>query len=198
VILLSLKLITPPTEQPVTLAEVKSHLRIDADITADDEWITNTGIPAAVDIAESYQNRALMTQTWVFGMDHWPKDRFCLTMPLFELPKPPLQSVTSIKYTDKNGVESTIDPSDYLVNTFSLVGIVKLVSGKAWPSVELASTDAIKVEFVCGYKDTASIPAMTKTAIMELVGFLRQNRSGYDKLPDGIIRLLDFNKVISI
>jgi hypothetical protein len=76
--------------------------------------------------------------------------------------------------------------------------MVKLVAGKMWPSDALASTDAIKVEFVCGYKDAASIPAMTKTAIMELVGFLRQNRSGFDEIPVGIRRLLDFNRVMPI
>lgn len=93
-----LKLITAPTVEPVTLAGVKNHLRIDSE---DENALITALITTARQLAERDTKRAFITQTWRLYLDESPAEIY--------LPKPPLQSVESIKtiyalesYVDQN------------------------------------------------------------------------------------------------
>src|SRR5262245_1528310 len=81
-----LVLVTPPAVEPLTLGEVKVHLRVDH--TADDEDISDL-ITAARELCEEQSGRSLATQTWRLELDRFPAWSFRLL-------RGPLQSVTSI------------------------------------------------------------------------------------------------------
>jgi hypothetical protein len=59
--------------------------------------------------------------------------------------------VTSIKYKDEDGTESTMTATEYIVDTQSEPGIVELGYEESWPSGTLYPNNPIKTEFVCGY-----------------------------------------------
>lgn len=174
----SLSLVTAPSVEPVTLAEVKEHLRVD---TTDEDTLIATLISAAVEHVSGrngFTGRALVQQTWDCYFDAFPTGEI-------ELPLPPVQSVTSIIYQDADGNSQTLAASVYSVNTTSEPAKVFLKPDQSWP--ETAETwDAVKVRFVAGYAPTndgsptdfaSGVPAAIKAAIFLTVADLYENRA---------------------
>ena len=164
---MALKLITAPATEPVTSTEAKSHLRVDT--TADDTLI-GTLITAARQHVEAHLRRALITQTWELVTDAFPVGD------VLRLPLPPLVSVTSIKYTDEDGAESTLSSGLYVVDTDSTKGRVVLKNGETWPSVTLAAANGVRVRYVAGYGEASAVPRPIRQAILLLIGTMYENR----------------------
>ncbi len=161
--------------------------------TAEDDLISAL-ITAAREECEDYTGRALATQTRIAYLQAFPcADRF-------KLPGPPLQSVTSIKYKNSDGTETTMTvTTDYLVDTDSNVGQIVLPYGKSWPVFTAYPVNPISVEYVCGYT-SISIPKSIKQAMLLLVGFYYEHReaAGRDKLeelPFGVKAMLNRYRV---
>lgn len=160
-----LNLVTPPTTEPVTVEQAVEHVRLDSD----DELMLIAGyIQAARDYVETRTRRALMAQTWDLVLDAWPGR--CLY-----LPKPPLQSVTSITYVDADGVTGTVDADSYSVAAGS-PGMVLLVGSHTWPSVTLRQAAAVTVRFVAGYASREMVPAALRQAMLLLVAEMYETR----------------------
>ena len=165
---MALTLVTGPAVEPVSLTEAKSHLRVD--ITDDDALITAL-ITAARQMAEEISRRALITQTWKYILDAWPKGDE-LTLPL-----PPLQSVASITYKDKDGNSATFSSGSYIVDADCEPGRVVLAYGATWPSTTLYPAGAITVQFTAGYGDSASdVPQAIRQAMLLMIGHWYENR----------------------
>ena len=81
---MALILITPPAEEPVTLAELKAWCRVDT--SDDDALITGLGI-AAREYVEQALGRQLVTATFDLIYDAFPEAAI-------RIPRPPVQSVT--------------------------------------------------------------------------------------------------------
>lgn len=184
-----LKLVTAPAFEPITTAEAKTHLRIDG---SDEDTLIDGYIMAARQLCEMEARRAFVTQTFDLFLEQWPASDE------IKLPRPPLQSVTSITYTDSNGNAQTMASADYLADTASEPGRVVLSYGGTWPSATLRPGPAIAVRFVAGYGLAAAVPAMYKQAIKLLVGHWYENREqvvlapglGAAQLPMGVKALL--------
>lgn len=163
-----LKQTAAPASEPVTTDEAKSHVRVDI---SDDDTLIDSLIASARDTIEKLARRALITQTWRLSLDNWPDGD------AIELPRPPLQSVSSITYTESDGTVNTWDTSGYIVDTDSEPGRVVLAYGESWPSVTLYPAAAIKITFVAGYGDEAGdVPEPWKQAIKLLVAHWYENR----------------------
>lgn len=174
---MSLKLITPPTTEPITLQEAKNHLRVDV---TDDDILIQSLITAAREYCEAFQNRAYITQTWEMTLDFFPQ------MPL-KIPKPPLQSVISIKYTDQDNIETVFAPINYVVDTDSEPGRIALTPGASWPNVVLKPISGVKIRFTAGYGDATKVPMMVKQAMLLLIGHWYENReAATDRVPKEI------------
>lgn len=164
---MSIKLITAPTAEPITLAEAKAQLKID---WTDEDTQINGYILAAREHCEGFQNRALITQTWELWTDAWPcKD-------CFNVPLPPLQSVTSIKYYGTDDTEYTLATTEYFVDPVSQPGRIVLAYGKSWPSTTLRPANGVAVRFVAGYGLAAAVPQKVKQAMLLLVTLMYQKR----------------------
>ena len=90
---MSLSLITPPTVEPVSLAEAKLHLRVDFD---DDDALIESLISAARVAAETLTGRQSCTARWIRTLDGFP----CSSL---QLHRCPVQSVVEISYQDQLG-----------------------------------------------------------------------------------------------
>ena len=169
---MALKLVTAPAAEPVTLAEIKEHLRVDSDL---EDALISALITAARQWAETYQGRAYITQTWNFLMDEFPQSPF-------SIPMPPLQSVESIKYYDTAVTEYTLPSSSYQVDADSTFGRVALAYGKTWPqTVTLRPMNAVIVQFKAGYGDAVGdVPERVRQAIKVLVADWYENREATD------------------
>lgn len=178
-----LKLKTAPTAEPITLEEAKNYLKIE---TADDNVLINALITSARQLGEKCTRRAFITQTWQAFFDSVSAE--------FEIPKPPLQSVESIKVLDEEGNETTVDSSYYDVDkSENSPGRVKLKSGCCWPTHR--GFASFIVEFKAGYGDAAdSVPQLLKLRILQLIGHLYDNRDSQE-IPEEVQRLFASFKV---
>ena len=160
-------LISAPSVEPVTLAEMKTHSRVD--ISDDDTYISSI-ISAARNHVEQVTGRRLITQTWDYYLDAWPEKEIAL-------PFGNVQSVTSVKYTDTDGNQTTWATSEYDVDAISDPGRVVLAYGKSWPSDALDTTNPIVVRYNCGYGDAGSdCPEAIIQAIKFLAAHFFENR----------------------
>jgi uncharacterized phiE125 gp8 family phage protein len=165
---MSLKLITGPTTDPVSVDEVKDHARITLD--AEDALIAEK-IVGWRRWVEGFQGRALITQTWEFYLDAFPSGNY------IAVPLPPLQSVESVKYYDTDETEATFSSDDYYVNTVREPGRVSLKYGESWPSTTLRPENGVVVKFKAGYGDAATdVPQETREALMMLIAAACENR----------------------
>jgi uncharacterized phiE125 gp8 family phage protein len=137
------ELVTAPAAYPITLTEAKKQCEIGSETTHD--TYVKSLIIAATAKAEQFLHRRLVTQTWKNYLDVWPLGTS------FKLPFGRLQSVSSIKYKDEDGNESTFSADDYIVDIQSEPGIIELGYQKSWPTGTLYPNNPIKIEFVCGY-----------------------------------------------
>ena len=195
--MLKLKQIVPPPVEPVTLEQVKTALKFDSsDDTPDDE--IKKLLPAAREWCEKYQNRAYVQQMFELALDCWPQGN------RIRLPRPPLQQIDSLTYTDANGGTVTWDASNYTPDQFAEPGYLVKARGVSWPSVGLSS-NSIKIRYVAGYDPvvdddemdyTANISAIIKQAIILLVCYWYEN--GYCEPPSGIKSLLGLDWVVPL
>jgi uncharacterized phiE125 gp8 family phage protein len=158
-------LITPPAAEPVSTAEAKAHLRVDSD---DENTLIDALVAAARQHIERETRRALITQTWELRLDKFPRDTI-------RTPVGPLQSVSSIKYDDINGVEQTLSTATYEIDTSVEPGWIVRVGDGAWPDTMVA-INSVRVRFVAGYGAAAVVPQILKQAILLLVGHWYMNR----------------------
>jgi uncharacterized phiE125 gp8 family phage protein len=153
--------------------------------------VLNTFISAARSEAETRISRQLITATWELYLDSFNRETcqvvgydlerrlinnlFTLDG-IIQMPLPPLQSITSIKYLDTTGVEQTLSASAYRVDAVSTPGRVTPAYGYSWPST-YPVTNAVVIRFVAGYGDTAaSIPIKIIQWIKAMIGSMWENR----------------------
>jgi uncharacterized phiE125 gp8 family phage protein len=128
-------------------------------------------ITTAREYCENFTGRALATQTIEAYLDDFPCEDY------IELPRPPLQSVTSAKYKDSAGTETTMTvTTQYIVDTDSDVGRIVLPYGVSWPSFTAYSVLPIKIRYIAGYYASNLIPASIKQAMLLLIGHWYANR----------------------
>lgn len=164
--------VTAPESYPVSLADIKSHLRIDA--STEDDLLT-VYLQAATGWLETETQRAYVQQTWKYQLDAF-SDRIYL-------PLPPLVSVTHVKYYDSENVQQTLSSSNYHVVTGAKAqGYVEKMSTVSWPTT-YDRPDAVEIQYACGY---STIPPQAVHAIKLLVGGYYEEREaqGYTQAKD--------------
>ncbi|MCL4818940.1 MAG: head-tail connector protein [Vicinamibacteria bacterium] len=166
---MNLRLVTPPPLEPASLEEAKLHLRVDH--AADDELIKLL-VTAARQRVEAFTSRALCTQTWTLNLAGFPADAI-------EVPLPPLQSVTHIKYVDPAGTLQTWSADEYFVEIPSGPTAER---ARIYPRFDCsypdtrAQPDAVEVQFVCGYGNPDAVPAALRVALLLRLGDLYARR----------------------
>lgn len=193
---MSLTVITAPSIEPVTVAEAKAHLNIASSVTDDDSLIASY-IKAARRHGENITRRAFVATTFELVLDEFPGSFVvrelggygCRPQSIYrehiELPRPPLQSVTSIKYLDASGTEQTLDASRYVVDTGSEPGRVFPVFGQTWPTT-LDRQNAVRIRYVSGWPldlttspDSATTPEDIKAWLLTRVAGLYEQRESF-------------------
>ncbi len=171
---------TAPTLEPLTLQEAKEHLRLQ---TALDDVAVTAAIVGARQYVEEHCWRGLVTQVWELVEPLFP-DELCrpaftqgkAEFDGFELPKGNLVSVASVKYLDGDGATQTlVANTDYLVDTVSTPGRVRLAYGAAWPS-HRSQWDAVRIRYTVGWA-VAAVPQPIKQAMLLLISQMYESRS---------------------
>ena len=172
---MTVRVITPPSVEPVTLEEARLWCRIDTDDTSQDA-VLSLLITAMREYAENRTGRAFVQRTLELTLPAFP------ACGVIELPYPPLVSVDWIKYYDYNGDLITVDPADYEVDTYGEPGRVQPAYLQTWDGTRNVF-NAVIVRYQAGYAPTASpsdyrenMPANLKLFMQARISTLFENR----------------------
>jgi len=170
--------IAGPTVSPVSLEDVRLHLRIDH---TDEDPVLQAYIDAAtayLDGPQGILGKSIVSQTW-------RQDYAAFTSPLL-LPLQPVQSVSEITYYDSANAVQTLAPATYalIANAYGGPQVV-LATGQSWPP-SYVRDDAVSVTFLAGYGDPLLCPAPVRQAMLLLIGdwYARREMSGEAKLSE--------------
>lgn len=171
------KVTTQPASEPLALSDVKAELGVTG--TSDDARLTRL-IKAARQAAEEYTGRAFITQTITVLLDTFPSTLHRgpwwngtrqvaraeiehVTAKPITLPRPPLQSVTSITITQDDGTTSALNVADLIVDATSEPA--RLMHPTAWPTTRARA--GVTIVLTAGYGSNANdVPAAITNAIM--------------------------------
>lgn len=172
--------IVSPAITPVDIADLRSHLRLDW-IDENQEDYLNILINTAVEYAENYMNRRLITQTWRMYRNNFSAE------PYIEIQRNPLQSLTLFKYYDQNGVLQNLLPQ---LNTIYYItdepnGYSQIIPlpGQSFPSQGQVQQrqQAVIIEFKLGYGNAKTdVPSTIRMALLNHCAFLYANRGDSD------------------
>ena len=179
-----IKIHTAPTQEPVTLQEVKEYLRVE---DSTDERTVRPLIETARTFVEQHLGRALMSTTFQQFYDSVDE----IEDPLFEgfrkgpylnfyknylvLEKAPVVSVTHVKTFQDDDTETTFASSKYYVDNAREPARVVLRNGETFPSA-LRVANAIEVQYVAGYSSPYAVPEPIRQAILQLIAHLYEHR----------------------
>lgn len=168
------------TYEAVTVTEAKARLKI-VDRTDFDLDVKRL-IKVATQWLERRYGIAILTQTREQRQDNFEfksMDSFSSVALLY----PPVQSVTSVNYTNEAGTVTPLTVTTEYVATgiqACVVGAQDILKASIYPVTSWPATksvpEAVKIVYVCGYGATPSyVPEPIRESILRLVVFMFEN-----------------------
>ena len=157
-------LIMPPAVEPLTLAEAKAYLRVEAD---DDDTVIAALIAAARLHVEAQTQTALITQGRRLVLDCWPERGRIPVRP------GPLQALVAARVFDFDGHVRVIDTQSFVPDTGS-----SILAFMPW-AVPLPTRIAagIELDVTVGFGDAASdVPEPLRQAMRLFIAHWYDNR----------------------
>jgi len=169
----------PPEALPVTLAELKAHLRREADETAED-LLLQSYLNGAVDHLDGRHGalgRCLVDQDWSAYAER--PERLPCGRPGFRLELGPIRNDLLVRVRYWSGGELLeVDPGHFRVEQERLEeASVVAAPGASWPSADPVR-NAWRVDFTAGYGGPEAVPEALRAAILLLAADLDGDRSG--------------------
>ena len=185
-----------PSVEPVSLEEAKLWIDIPSSFTDQDSRITSL-IKSAREMAEHYMRIALITQTQEYTLDEIPRKRGgtwldnafgtiqIATSELYgsqydyiDLPRGPVQSVSSFQYYDTSDTINTFSSDNYYVDTAN--NRIVLNYSQIWP-VDLRDQNAILITYISGFGDAATdVPESIKNGMLMHIQRMYETRYACD------------------
>ena len=154
-----LTLLSGPAAEPLELDDVKAHLRLDGD---DEDALLASLITTSRSHVETALGLALITQSWRWQADCWPRNG------LVELMTRPIQSVDRVAVRAADGTQTVIDATDYILDVSGQTGRLAPSEGH-WPKPG-ARLGGIEIDFTVGYGNAATdVPEPIRQALRLLV-----------------------------
>jgi Phage gp6-like head-tail connector protein len=209
---------TAPATEPVTLDEVRAHLRVDFN---DDDALITTMMKAARRKIETTYFVSCISQELVLTLDRFIQPG--TSVPSYGYPmmglygwgpgigpwgwmtptwsaidlRPPVSSITSITYVDPTGALQTLASNKYTLAP-GTPGRVFPAINNIWPVTAVGIPGSVSIDFISGFATADLVPDDWKLAIKLSVGSTYENREQTVigtrlvavTLPDGIDDLM--------
>ncbi|MGO4572809.1 head-tail connector protein [Microvirga sp. 2TAF3] len=174
-------LVDGPAVEPITLAEMKAHLRVDDD--ADDELIGGL-VKAARLMVEAVSRRILIEQRWRLMLHRWPQGGTVL------LPVSPLIAIESIHVFDASGAATEVTAEAFESDALSDPPRIMLHGAPEPGKIR----NGIAIDLRAGFGAAPdAVPASLRLAVKILVAHWYENRgdvAGEQVLPPDAFALL--------
>lgn len=157
------QLVSSSDNNPVTLDEMKLHLRVDTD---EENFLILSLMATAMKHAENYTWLTLTSSVYNVFYDSREVEEFIYVN------KCPVSAITSVNYRNSEGEYVAMSTDDYEVDTVSQPVRIKITNKPALGNY----LNAWKVVFSCGYGQMEAVPDPIKSAIKLIVGHLYEHR----------------------
>jgi uncharacterized phiE125 gp8 family phage protein len=147
-------LITPPDAEPISLAELKAHLRVDGD--GEDALLASL-IRTARGHLERTTGLALISQGWRLYLDCWPETG------AVDIARGPVRSLDAVRAFDEFGEESEIPLAGHVLDGVRQPARLWLGIGP----VSRRAINGVEVDFTAGFGEAGEdVPDMLKRAML--------------------------------
>lgn len=153
---------TDATTEIITLAEIKTFLKIDGN---DYDSILTPFIKVSRQIGEKITGRDFVEKEYKTFLDYFPD---CHGI---EIRKSKLKSITSVQYYDVNNALQTLSSSDYYFTNDANYSSIYINNDKSFPST-YDRKQAVIITFKVDYPN---FPATLKQALLSVCAYLYEN-----------------------
>jgi len=143
----------PPLAEPLTLGELKAHLRIDLN---DEDELLESLIRVARAHLEAATGVALMSQGFRLFLDDWPRGG------VIQLMRTPVQTIDAILVYDADGVAQDLDLSGMLLDATARPARL-VIREQPMPGQPI---NGIEIEFTAGFAAATEVPPELKRALL--------------------------------
>lgn len=154
---MALSVLTPGATEPVTLAEMKAHLRVDH---SDEDGLIGDLIADARAEAEAATGLTLRESTLRLTLDRFP--------PVVRLPVWPVRGIDQVAYDDADGVEQVLASDRWTWVRSRSPNLVAPAEGDSWPVPRL-HWDAVRIDIDAGWAPD-DVPRDIRRAILLIAG----------------------------
>jgi uncharacterized phiE125 gp8 family phage protein len=169
----SLAVIEANHGEPVSLAEMRSHLRITSN---DEDKDIRSYLMASSEFIEEATGIAFLTASYRQSFRYFQDVEL-------DLLRGPVSEITNITYIDTFGNTQTLATGVYtLSDTVGLRPQIYLNAGQSWPSTN-CSPSAIRINFKAGYSSPFAVPFRAQQAIKFLTAHFFENRVPLTQIP---------------
>lgn len=199
-----LKLITPPAEPVVSVADLKLYLRVDNSLEDSRIEVMEA---AAVRKLEEITSHKFVNQTWDVFLDQWPLSTSTrwwdgvVEAPISSVVSPsrnitlPLGIASSLEefstYSDDQEFPEVV--SNYIFDTVGPRARVGLKLSGVWPTTVLRPNNGIRFRVVVGFGAAIDVPKDIQQAVKEFVAHMYENRGDQNEMsiPPHILMLVE-------
>ncbi len=161
--------LSDPATLPVSLSEVKDHLRIEQDEIDFDADLEALIAAASAYVSEETHTTLISTQlsaTWD-----------CFPSGSVRIPGWPVVSIESVEYKDADGADQVLPAGDMQGELIQSPATIRPAVGGTWPTTQADTVDAVTIHFTAGYGDSSSdVPPMFRAMIKLLVAHWFKHR----------------------
>ena len=144
----------PPAVEPVTLAEMKAHLRLD---TNDEDTLLAALIRTAREHLEAETGLCLIVRPLRLYLDDWPEGK------VIQIARGPVQTVEAITVYDEAGAPVDVGAAGYVLDGAARPARLILPE---WPATARAM-NGIEIDFSAGFGESgADVPDSLKRALL--------------------------------
>ncbi|MDJ1159031.1 hypothetical protein QNA08_12370 [Chelatococcus sp. SYSU_G07232] len=178
-------LVSGPAVEPVSLAAMKAHLRLD---TGEEDDLVTSLVTAARLMVEAASGRLLVAQTWRLVLDVWP------TEGVLRVPLTPFAGLLAARLAARDGgAPEPLPLAAFATDTRAEPGRIALVAPVPPPRL---ARGGIELDVAAGYgADPAAVPMPLRQAVTELAAHWFEHRGDGEAaaeaaLPPGVRVLL--------
>ncbi|SIQ01737.1 MULTISPECIES: head-tail connector protein [unclassified Bosea (in: a-proteobacteria)] len=147
----------PPAEEPISLAEARSFLRLDQ---SDEDDLLTMLVTAARLMVEAASGRCLVDQHWRIVLDCWPQAGE------IRLPLSPVSTILAARVYDATGTAQPVDPAAMALDSLSDPPLIRIGGELPAPGRDHG---AIEIDVVAGFgPDATDVPGPLRQAVLRL------------------------------